>query len=204
MENLTILNIDKEFKKTSGVCLLFGSLLATTTMIIHPVGGSVEHIVKLKSSLVFSHSIAIFCLPFISFGFWGLSQLLKTKSKISILAFIIFSFGLFAAMIAATINGFTLPYFASNYVKDENDIATIKKIIDYGKFINIPMALIFITATSLCVCIWSILIIKTNQISKGLGYFGLIIISFGLIGVLLKFNFTSLLGFRTFTVGLVI
>lgn len=196
--------MENEFRKASAYCLLLGSFLATLAMTMHPMGGDIQHIVKIKSVLTFSHSIAIFCLPFIGFGFWGLSKLLLTKSKISTLAFIIFSFGLFAAMIAATINGLTLPSFAANYATNQNDIPTIKKIIDYGKYINIPMATIFISATSLAVGIWSFLIIQTKQISKWLGYFGLTIIAFGLLGVVLKFNFTDLLGFRTFTFGLVI
>lgn len=33
------------------------------------MGGDIEHIVKIKRVLMFSHAIAIFCLPFIGFGF---------------------------------------------------------------------------------------------------------------------------------------
>ncbi|WP_445737606.1 hypothetical protein [Mariniflexile sp.] len=204
MNNLTKPKMEYEFIRASGFCLLLGSLLATTTMMLHPNGGDIEHIVKIKNVLTFSHSIAIFCLPFIGFGFFGLSQVLQTKSKIATLALIIFSFGLFAAMIAATINGLTLPNFTSNYAATKNDISTVKKIIDYGKHINIPMTSIFISATSLAVGLWSVLIIQTKRISKWLGYFGLTIISFGFLGVFLKFNFTDLMGFRTFIFGLVI
>lgn len=196
--------IGKEFRKTAALSLLLGSLLATFAMTMHPNGGDVEHIIKIKSVLAFSHSIAIFCLPLIGFGFFGLTQILDTKSKLSTLAFFIFCFGLIAAMIAATINGLTLPSFASTYTADDNNIETIKKIINYGKCINIPMAMILISATSLAVGIWSVLIIKTKQLSKWLGYFGLTTILFGLIGVFLKFNFTDLFGFRTFMVGLVL
>ena len=192
-----------EFIKTSGICLLLGSLLASITMIIHPNGGDIAYIVKIKSVLTFSHSIAIFCLPFIGFGFFGLSKVLKTKSKVATLALIIFSFGLVAAMIAATINGLTLPGFASNYVTDKDDILTVKKIIDYGKYINISMAKIFIYATSLSTGIWSAVIIQTKRISEWLGYFGLSIVAFGSMGVFFKFNFTDLIGFRIFVLGLV-
>lgn len=58
-----------EFKRASGICLLVGSILATLTMALHPMGGDIEHIVKIKRVLMFSHAIAIFCLPFIGFGF---------------------------------------------------------------------------------------------------------------------------------------
>lgn len=192
-----------EFKRASGICLLLGSILATLTMVLHPMGGDIEHIVKIKRVLMFSHAIAIFCLPFIGFGFWGLSNILKTKSKMSLLAFFILLFGLIAAMTAATINGLVLPKFASSFRADENDISVLKQIISYGHAINISMTYIVITALSLSIGIWSFLIILTNQIPKWLGYFGLAIIAFGLLGIFFQFKFTDIFGFRTFVFGLV-
>lgn len=68
--------MELSFKNLSGICLFFGSLLATLTMLIHPVGGSLGDIAHMKSAFNFSHGMAIFCLPFIAFGFWGLSDVL--------------------------------------------------------------------------------------------------------------------------------
>ena len=195
--------MENEFKRTSGFCLLIGSILATMTMLLHPIGGDMAHIVHFKSMLIQSHSMAIFCLPFIGFGFWGLSYLLQTKSKISMLSFFVFCLGLVAAMIAATSNGLTLPQFASNYSNTSIDIPTLKAILDYGKYFNISMAGIFIVATCFSIAIWCVLIIRSSPLPKWLGYFGLLIISFGLLGVFLKFNFTDLFGFRIFILGLV-
>lgn len=192
-----------EFKRTSGICLLIGVILAAATMVLHPTGGDINHIVKIRSVLVFSHSVALICLPFIGFGTWGLSNILQTKNGLSTLAFIIFSFGLIAAMVAAAINGLTLPYFASKYAATGNDLSLINAVIGYGHAVNISMTYIFIAATSFAIGIWSILIIKTNQIPKWLGYFGLIILAFGSLGVILNFNFTNLFGFRLFVFGLV-
>lgn len=41
-----------ELKKTSGICLIVGSILATLTMVLHPMCGDVEHIVKIKRVLM--------------------------------------------------------------------------------------------------------------------------------------------------------
>lgn len=121
----------------------------------------------------------------------------------SLLAFFILLFGLIATMIAATINGLVLPNFASKYWINDIDVSVLNKIIGYGHAINISMTYIVITAISLSIGIWSFLIIKTNQLSKWLGYFGLTIIAIGHFGVLLSFDFTSLLGFRTFIFSLI-
>lgn len=195
--------MERKFKNSSGICLLTGSLLATITMAMHPLGGDIQHIAKIGHVLMFSHSVAIVCLPFIGFGFWGLSSLLQTPNRVSILSFIIFSFGLFAAMIAATINGLVLPIFASNYLSINGDSSIAKTVLEYGKYINFSMTIIFITAVAISIAIWSILIIRSAQLSKWLGCYGLLIVAFGIVGIFLKFNFTDLFGFRVFVAGLV-
>lgn len=189
---------EPELIRTSGICLIVGCLLAITTMVLHPVGGDIEHISKMKSALYFSHGLALLCIPFISFGFLGLTQLLMTKSKTALLAFIIFSFGLFAVMIGGCIDGLVLPKFVSNYNANADSIQTVEKIIQYGFAINRSMIYIFIIATALSLGIWSALIIRNQQISKGLGYLGLVVLAIGILGVGFKFNFTNLFGFRTF------
>lgn len=79
-----------------------------------------------------------------------------------------------------------------------------KWLINYGKNINIPMALIFISATLISIGIWSILIIISEQLRKWIGYLGLIIVLVALISLFSKFNFTSVIGFRIFVFGIVI
>ncbi|RYZ28992.1 MAG: hypothetical protein EOO10_07720 [Chitinophagaceae bacterium] len=195
--------IEFEFKKASAICLLMGSILSTATMALHPTGGDIDHILKVKNVLIFSHSLALFCLPLIGFGFSGLSNILQTKNKIASLAFFVAFFGLLAAMVAATLNGLVLPIFASRYWGGHNDISLVTKIMGYGHTINIAMTYIFITAISVAIAIWSFLIILNGHIQKWLGYFGLIVIAIGILGILLRFNFTDLFGFRTFMLGLV-
>jgi hypothetical protein len=195
--------MEKEFKKSSGICLLLGSLLATITMAMHPMGGDIQHIAKIGHVLMFSHSVAIICMPFVGFGFWGLSVLLQTQSKVSMLSFFIFCFGLFAAMIAATINGLALPIFASNYSSITGDAAIAKTVLAYGSYINFSMTTIFIVAAAISIAIWSVLIIRLAQLPKWVGYYGLVIVAFGIVGIFLKFNFTNLFGFRVFVAGLV-
>jgi hypothetical protein len=192
-----------EFKKTAGYCLITGSVLLTLTMILHPSGGPINHILKIKNIIVTSHSLAILSLPFLSFGFYGLTLTLNTKSRISLLAFIINCFGLFATMIAATINGLTLPLYLSNYSSNEANITMINAIRNYGTSINIPMDYIFITSIALSIGIWSILIIKLSAHSKWIGYLGILLIV--LLGIFNfnTFSFVNLQGFRVLISGFV-
>ena len=77
------IQMEKQFKKASGISLLTGAILATITMAIHPVGGSLAEIAARKGVFIFTHSLALISIPFIAFGFWGLATVLITKSKIT-------------------------------------------------------------------------------------------------------------------------
>jgi hypothetical protein len=200
---LTINHMEPQFRKTAALCLLIGSVLATITMILHPSGGSMEHINHTKNVIVFSHSLAIFCFPFIAFGTWGLSVLLQTPSRIAMLPFFVFCIGLIAAMIAASINGIVLPYFVERYYTKGVDEAVLKAILGYGRYFNAAMDYIFIAACAFAVGVWSIIIVMKAQLPKWIGYYGFVIIAFGLIGVFTNFNFISVFGFRIFIFGLV-
>lgn len=200
---LTNNHMEYSFRKTSALCLLIGSLLATITMVIHPSGGSMEKINQMRTAIVFSHSLAIFCMPFIGFGAWGLSVLLQTPSRIAMLPFFVFVTGLIAAMIAGSVNGLVLPYFVGRYYESGVDEAVLKAIIGYGRYINAAMDYIFIAATTFAIGMWSVIIILTAKLPKWIGYYGILIIIAGVVGVFMKFNFISVSGFRIFIFSLV-
>jgi len=172
-------------------------------MVLHPSGGSLEFIIQISNIITISHALAIFSLPFVLFGFYGFSMFLLDKWKLSILAFIIISFGLFAAMFAALFNGLTLPYFLNQYSeKLEENLDTLKIITHYGFAINTPLDYIFIIACCLAILIYSLLILAESKLPKWLGYLGILIIILAVIGGLTGFVFTSLTGFRIFTFSL--
>ncbi len=195
--------MEKHFYKSSGISLITGSLLIITTMVLHPSGGNIEHIIKITKSIKITHALAIFSLPILLFGFYGLTVRLLDKWKFSKLAFIIIAFGLIAAMFAALFNGLTLPLFLGKY---ENSIVenadTLKMITNYGFAINKPLDYIFIVATCLAMSIYSILIIYLNKLPKWIGFFGVALIALALIGLLFGFVFTSLIGFQLFIFGI--
>lgn len=191
--------MENQFKKAAGICLSIGAILATLTMAMHPVGGSLADIANMRNAFTFSHGIAVLCIPFIAFGFWGLSTMLVTNSRISFLAFSIICFGLVAAMIAGTINGLVLPSFASKYADGTVADSILNPIRAYGNFINLSLDYIFIGAVSLSILIWSYLIVGKKQLPVWLGYYGLLIILSIVAALLMNFNFTSVIGFSLFT-----
>lgn len=195
--------MDNHFYKSTGISLISGALLLIATMVLHPSGGSMEHIIQISSTITITHSMAILCLPIILFGFYGLTNKLLEKWKASILAFIIMSFSLVAALFAALVNGLTLPYFLGQYANSiEENAAVLAPIVNYSFAINKPLDYVFIVGCCLAILIYSILIIRSKKVPKWIGYFGVSIMIFAIIGASTGFVFTSLTGFRLFTFGL--
>ena len=189
--------METNFYKSTGLSLIIGSFLAIATMMLHPSGGNIEHIIQVSTPIKITHALAIFCLPFILFGFYGLSIKLSDKWKISTLAFIIIAFGLFAVMLAALFNGLALPYFLDQYSENfEQNMTTIKPIINYGFAINKAFDYVFIVSYCVGISMYSLLIINSKKIPRWIGYFGFVILIFAIIGATTDFVFTSLTGFR--------
>lgn len=195
--------METEFKKLSGLSLIIGSMLMVLTMVLHPSGGNIEHILNIKTVLIFSHAAAVLSLPFICFGFWGLSSVLLTKSRLSVLAFIISCFGLFAAMIAAAINGLTLPLFLSHVAQQDQEVSLVNLIRSYGHSINVPMDYILIFALVLAISVWSVLIIRGRKFPEWIGYYGLLLTLAGLIAAFNQYNMAGLHEFRIVVFGIV-
>lgn len=195
--------MENQFKKVSGISLITGAILATITMAMHPVGGSLEEIASKKEIFIFTHSLALISVPFIAFGFWGLATALATKSKISFLSFAVSCFALVAVMLAGTLNGFVLPMFASKYSGSTADSAILMAVRDYGWILGSSMDYIFIMGLSIAMVIWSVIMIVTGKLSKWLGYYGVLIVVVTTFGLLMKFDFTTDFGFGIYIFTLV-
>lgn len=191
--------MEKAFQKTAGYSLLIGSLLIVATMVLHPSGGSIQKIQRIFNVIVGSHALAVMSLPFMAFGFYGLSVLLNTNSRVSKLGLLIILFGLTAAMLAAAINGLAIPFFLKGYEQpDKETTAQLYNIMRLGFSLNKAMDFIFIISILLAMGLWSVIILRFDKMAKWLGYYGLAVILFAVIGMLMNFNFISVAGFRIF------
>ncbi len=196
-----------EEKNKSGLFLLFGIILMTITMVLHPSGGSLEHILNIRTILIISHSLAIFSIPFLIIGFWGIWKSLGTHNLVSTLAFIISFLGSIAAMLAAVVNGLVLPNFLVRNYDPNNSMNAdyIKLFVRYNSSLNLAMDYILISAFVLAVLLWSILIVlqRPKVFPAWLGFFGIILTMTVLIGVVSGYDFIHVQGFRVFIFGLV-
>lgn len=194
-----------QLSRNAGVSLITGSVLLTITMVLHPVGGGLRHLLEISTILISTHAIAIVSLPFLLYGFWGLTYRLDNTNTLSMLAFITISMGVVAGMLAAAINGLALPVFIEGY-RDASDetLNSIEPILKYGLSLNMAMDYIFIGATCIAMSLWGILIIAKSVFPKWIGYAGILTSISALVSGITGFVFTDLFGFRIFIFGFVL
>ncbi|MCU0447448.1 MAG: hypothetical protein MUE85_21330 [Microscillaceae bacterium] len=195
--------MDKQFKQTSGFCLLLGSFLLVITMVLHPSGGSLLHILKISRVIISAHTLAIISLPLVGFGFYGFTVALLDRGKISIFAFILIVMSLVAAMLAASINGLMLPLFVGIYAQElESQKAILLPIVRYGSVFNQAMDYILIGAMLSAIGVWSVLLLRLEKFPRWLGMYGLALLASSGLGMVVQFDFIDLFGFRVFIFSL--
>jgi len=184
--------------KLAGTSLLLGATMSVLTMVLHPLGGDMEHIVKIKSVLLFSHGLAVACAPFIGFGLWGLSKALTDQHRVSVLALFIALWGLGAATLAGIINGFVLPQFATAYVGSDVDSAMLRSMLDYGYYFSKSLTYLFMASMIVAILLWSILMTYQKAWYKWLGYYGLLVFALGAAALFSNINMAGVALFAAF------
>jgi hypothetical protein len=191
--------------KNAGIALLVGSFLMTATMILHPAGGDLQHLIKIQRIIMASHALAILSLPFSFVGFLGLTRKLGTENFFSFMAFSCMAFGLVAAMGAAATNGLALPLFLQHYQDASPEtLATVKIIVRYNFSLNHAFDYILLGALLLSILFWSIAALLTRKLHPWIGYLGLGLTLTAGIALAVGYDFVSLYGFRLFVLGSVL
>lgn len=164
------------FERKAGISLIIFAFLLVVTMVLHPAGGSIEHIINITGIIVVTHSIAIFSLPFGWVGFRGLTRKIGADHFASALGFAMVSLGLIAAMLAGAANGLALPIFLQHY-KDATPEAlnAIDPILRYGFAVNHAFDYVYTGAFCVAIGCWSIAILRTRTLAVWIGWFGLIL-----------------------------
>ena len=192
------------FEKKAGLSLIIFTMLVVFTMILHPVGGNVEHIIRITNVIIITHAIAIFSLPFGCMGFWGLTKKIGAEHPGSVLAFIASAFGLTAVMLAAATNGLVLPLFLQQYKDAGADtLAALKPMLRYSYACNHAFDYIYTGAFCMAILCWSITILLTKKIAAWVGWLG-VVVSVVVIAAVPASGIAvnSLLGLRFFTTGI--
>ena len=198
--------MDDRTGKGAGIALIISALMITVTMVLHPVGGSIEHLRKISGMIVMTHSLALLSIPPMALGGWWVTKNLDPGTPLGLLAFVTFCTGLVAVMIAGAVNGLVVPLFLSRHPNIQPDeLPNIQLILQYGFSINRAMDYIFIVGCCISLTMWSLMILRKKGVTfpTWLGYLGVLLCLTGVGSLALKAELTSLMGFRVVIGGLV-
>ncbi len=173
-------------------------------MVLHPVGGDFNHLLSIVNIAIISHAIAIVSVPFVAYGYWGITHRLEEDTFFARVGFSFMFFGLIAVMLAAALNGLILTGFIQRYSEASPEVIdSIKPIMRYNMAFNHAFDFIYIGAVLVSTLFWSIAIVRTKAFPIWIGYSGIILAVFA--GALLAagFVFVDLHGFRLFIFGTV-
>ena len=193
------------FERKAGIALIVFALLLVCTIILHPSGGSLEHLLNISRLIVITHTIAIFSLPIGGIGFWGLSRKIGRDHFGSMLAFAMMLLGLIAALLAAATNGLVIPIYLQHY-KDASPqtISTITPILQYGFAVNHAFDYVYTVAFSVAILCWSIAILMTKKLPVWIGWFGIVLSLLTAVVFLSGTAVNNVHGLRIFVTGTVV
>jgi hypothetical protein len=192
-------------EKKAGISLLVFTILLVLTMVLHPAGGGVEHLIRISPQIVITHSIALLSLPFGWVGFWGLTRRIGTGHFGSLLAFALVSLGLVAVMLAAATNGLVLPIFLQHYHDATPEkLEAIKPVLRYSFAVNHAFDYIYTFAFCLAVSGWSVAGLFTKKLSAWLCWTGIAVSIITAAIFLSGIALNTLQGFRLFVTSIVI
>jgi len=191
--------MQRTFEKKAGVSLIVFVVLLVFTMVLHPAGGSIEHLIGITPMIIVTHSIAIFSLPFGWAGCWGLTRKLGTEEYLPVLAFFMISLGLVAVMLAAAANGLALPFFLQHYRDGTQEtMDAIKPVLKFNASVNKAFDHIYTIAFCLAILCWSVTILYNRSLPVWVAWSGIaiaaVIVGLYIFGVAAN----SLGGFRIF------
>ncbi|HAA14330.1 MAG TPA: hypothetical protein DCE41_22635 [Cytophagales bacterium] len=175
------------------------------TMVLHPTGGNVEQILRVKTLAISAHSLALLSLPVLLLGLWGLKNRLSASPYLAQSGYLWASFGLFAVMISAATNGLVLPRFAAHLAeKPDFNGEVVHLISEYNWFVNQAYDFIFLLGMCGAIFCWSLAIWKTRMFPRWVAVFGFLLVAVALALFIGGVVLTDLHGFRFVILGLVV
>lgn len=191
--------------RSAGISMLVGSVLLLVTMVLHPSGGSVEHLLAISTMIIVAHGIAIGSIPVLYLGFKGLSRHLASQGNplLAVLGHYVMSIALLAGMLAATVNGLALPFFVQHLAEASAEQLTLAHmILDYNHSLNQAFDYLFIIGVCAAILLWSVQVLRYRLLPVWLGYAG-VALNLGAFGLLyMGINLIGLFGFRLFIFSL--
>lgn len=164
--------------RLGGIALIVGMFSGIITMIFHPVTAghrfTPAEFETFATINIATHSLAIAGLPFLFIGALALTRRLNSPGRVAVTALAIYGFGLVAIMIAPALSGLAGTEIIQQGIRHpETELWAI--LMAYNFILNQAFSAIFVIATCAAIGLWSVMILRTGRIARGLGVYGVIL-----------------------------
>lgn len=159
--------------RSGGLAILTATILMIITMTFHPTGRDLldpERFSAAARIATLTHALALLSLPL-----WALGGLVLTRElgsrALPVTAFVVYGFGLIAAMIAGAASGLIGPAIAESLLAAEN-AESWQVAYRYNGFVNRAFASLFVVASGSAIVLWSASSIRARTLPAGIGIVG--------------------------------
>ena len=188
--------------RLSGVAMIAGQVGLLLTLSLHPSGKiSPAEVDQMVHKLIAVHSIALAGLPLMILGALGLSRILSSRNRLSVAAFVIYSFAIAASLSGIVIDGLVMPHLLP-HLADAAKIAAAssagaqpaattsasdpwRALLKYNGYLDMAFVQLSLVATAVAVITWSMAILLGKIFPRATGIYGLIL---GVIALVALFS----------------
>lgn len=190
--------------RLGAIALILGAVSGIITLTFHPSGSGAHHVTPAQFEILIAvvvgvHALAIAGLPFSFVGTLVLSRRLDSRNRVSLVALVIYAFGLVAIMAAATMSGLVTPGILRRMVAHDPSSDQWRMLAEYTHMINQGFAKIGAIASCVAIALWSFLIAKNGTLKRAIGLYGLLIGIITIIAIVTGSLDLELHGFRLIT-----
>ncbi|MGA9476124.1 MAG: hypothetical protein WBV36_26895 [Terriglobales bacterium] len=184
--------------RLSGLAMIAGQVGLLLTLSLHPSGKiSPAEVDQMVHKLIAVHSIALAGLPLMILGALGLSSFLSFSNRLSVTAFVIYSFAIAASLSGIVIDGLVMPHILPHLadaakaaaaggppsvaVSGASDIW--HALIKYNAYLDMAFVQLSLVATAVAVITWSMAILLGKIFPRATGIYGLVLGVIALVAV---------------------
>lgn len=175
--------------RMSGLALLAASAGLILTLSLHPSGritpAQVDQIVR---KLVAVHSLGLATLPFTFLGALGLARVLASPNRLGIIGLVFYGFAAAAMLCGVVADGLVTPSLLRQMVAASPGTSTSDAwhmIFKYNDYLDMALVNVSMVASAVAIAAWSVAIVRSAALPRGIGVYGLIL---GVIALLAVFS----------------
>jgi hypothetical protein len=179
--------------RLSGIAIIAGQLGLILTLSLHPSGKiSPAEVDQMVHKLIAVHSIALAGLPLMIIGALGLVRVLSSRNRLSVAAFVIYSFAIAASLSGIVIDGLVMPHLIPHLADAAKASAAAASaggqpaagasagevwhaLLKFNGYLDMAFVQFSLVATAVAIIAWSVAMLLGKILPSGTAVYGLIL-----------------------------